>query len=467
MSRRGGVLLHPTGLPGRWGMGDVGPAARDFVRRLGAAGQRLWQILPLSPTDDTGSPYAGGSAFASDPLLISLDDLITDGLLGESELAVQEFASLCVGALDSCDPELQRRHRASLVRTAAQRFLETADLPEPRLGMEDWARFIAPRAGSTVEIELAVQALFDRQWDALRAAAAEANVGIVGDLPIFVGGDSADVHAHPHLFLLDENGDPSVVAGCPPDFFSPLGQRWGNPHYDWEAAQSEDFGWWRRRLLALLDRVDVVRVDHFRGFAAAWAIPVDAPDARVGTWSPAPGVELFDALRDSVESAGRLQDGRLPLIAEDLGVITPDVEALREQFELPGMKILQFGFDGNPDHPFLPPNYPERSVAYTGTHDNETTRGWYEGTDDLTRHHARVHLSVDGADIAWDCIRAVYRSRAETAIVPVQDLLDLGNEARFNTPGTAHGNWGWRMRPDALTDEHMQRLATLTTECAR
>jgi 4-alpha-glucanotransferase len=449
-------------------MGDVGPAARAFVTRLGAAGQRLWQILPLSPTDGTGSPYAGGSAFAADPLLISLDDLIDDGLLREDEPDVRAFLDAVAPCQGRVDPALQRGHKLALVRTAARRLLEGGVVPdEPSRGILDWAEFIAPRAGTSVDVEIAVQALFDRQWERLRTAAQEAGVAIIGDLPIFVGSDSADVAAHPELFLLDKEGRPDVVAGCPPDFFSPLGQRWGNPHYDWDAARAEDFRWWRARLLSLLERVDVVRVDHFRGFAAAWAIPVDAPDARTGEWSPAPGVELFTALQDSIERAGRLRDGRLPLIAEDLGLITPDVEALRDRFELPGMKILQFGFDGDPDHPFLPPNYPERCVAYTGTHDNETIRGWYEGADEATRHHARVHLSVDGSDIAWDCIGAVLHSKAETAIVPVQDLLNLGNEARFNTPGTAFGNWSWRMRDGALTDALLDRLATLTSDCGR
>jgi len=434
------------------------------VRRIGAAGQRLWQILPLSPTDGTGSPYAGGSAFASDPLLISLDDLLEDGLLTEDEPDVARFLAFCGGDIETQE---FRRRKGDLVRTAAARFLAAQALPDPRPGMQAWAEFVARRAGTSVEVELAVQALFDRQWDALRAAAADADVGIVGDLPIFVGADSADVRAHPELFLLDGGGAPSVVAGCPPDAFSPLGQRWGNPHYDWDAARAEGFAWWRRRLLSLLDRVDVVRVDHFRGFAAAWAIPVDAPDAREGTWSPAPGLELFTALRDAVADAGRLRDGRLPLIAEDLGVITPDVEELRDRFELPGMKILQFAFDGDPEHPFLPPNHPERCAAYTGTHDNETTRGWYAGADDMTRHHARVHLGSDGTDIAWDCIRAVFASKAETAIVPVQDVLDLGNEARLNTPGTAFGNWSWRMEPGALTDARLERLAHLTAETGR
>jgi len=445
----------------------VGPEARRFVRRIGAAGQRLWQILPLGPTDGTGSPYAGGSAFAADPLLISVDDLIEDGLLARDEPAVVALREACAGKEDHAVPALQRAAKTTLIRAAARRFLQTETLPDPGPDMTAWAEFIAPRAGSTVPIELAVQVLFDRQWARLRAAAAEADVAIVGDLPIFVGADSADVRAHPELFLLDDGGAPTVVAGCPPDFFSPDGQRWGNPHYDWDAARGEDFAWWRRRLSALLERVDVVRVDHFRGFAAAWAIPADASDARAGTWSPAPGVELFTALRDTVERAGRLRDGRLPLIAEDLGLITPDVEALRDRFDLPGMKILQFGFDGDPEHPFLPPNHVERCVAYTGTHDNETIRGWYEGADEDTRHHARVFLSSDGGDIAWDCIRAVLASRAETAVVPVQDVLDLGNEARFNTPGTAFGNWSWRMRDGALTDAHLERLATLTAEYGR
>ena len=316
--RRAGILLHPTCLPGPWGMGDVGPAARAFVRDLGDAGQRLWQILPLSPTDGTGSPYAGGSAFAADPLLVSLDDLLDDGLLTAAE--VGPFLADCeAGDPAHVDPALQRREKAKLVRIAARRLVESGGVPgEARPGILAWAEFIAPRAGTTVKIELAVQALFDRQWARLRRVAAEANVLIVGDLPIFVGGDSADVLAHPELFLLGKDGRPEVVAGCPPDFFSPLGQRWGNPHYDWDAARAEGFAWWRSRLVELLERVDIVRMDHFRGFAAAWAIPVGASDARTGSWSPGPGVEVFTALCEAVGAAGRLEDGRLPVIAEDL-----------------------------------------------------------------------------------------------------------------------------------------------------
>ena len=467
VTRRAGVLVHPTSLPGRWGAGDIGPQARRLVRRLGAAGQRLWQILPLTPTDGGGSPYAGGSAFAADPLLISLDDLIADGLLRADESPLVTFAEACRGMSDHTDPAVLRRHKPDIVRTAARRFLETETLPDVEPGILAWAEFIAPRAGSTVEIELAVQVLFDRQWAELRAVAAEAEVGIVGDLPIFVGGDSADVQAHPELFLLGDDGRPEVVAGCPPDMFSPLGQRWGNPHYDWGAMQEDGFSWWRRRMVELLKRVDVVRVDHFRGFAAAWTIPADAPDARMGEWVEAPGVALFEALKEAVDGAGRTSGGRLPLIAEDLGVITPDVEALRDRFELPGMKILQFAFDGDPEHPFLPPNYEESSVAYTGTHDNETFRGWYENTSDLARHHARVFFSSDGGDIAWDGIGAVMRSASETAIVPVQDVLGYGNEARFNTPGTVDGNWSWRLREGALTDEALGRLAAVTRESGR
>ena len=490
MSRASGVLLHPTSLPGPWGQGDLGPEARKFAAWLGSAGQRVWQVLPLTPVDGSGSPYNSPSAFAGSAGLVSIDDLVADGWLEPDDPELLAFSEACAeGSPERIEHGLIRARREPLVRKAARALVASRGTDRfPDLEFErftraesewlpDWARFYAaqqrsdgpcwewsaatPHDPALVAEEVAVQFLFDVQWRRLRAVAAEHGVQILGDLPIFVSAHSAAVWAHPELFLLGEDGRPEVVAGVPPDAFSPTGQMWGMPLYDWSRNEADGFGWWCARLQAQLRRVDLVRVDHFRGFEAAWQIPADAEDAREGAWEPGPGAVLFKAFQRTVEA------GRLPLIAEDLGVITPEVDALRDAFELPGMRILQFAFGGEPNHDYLPHTYPERCVVYPGTHDNDTALGWWNRIGPEERQRVEHYLGRAVTEPAWDLWRLAAESRAELAVVPAQDLLSLGEEARMNTPGLSDGNWAWRARPGAF-DEHLAgRLAEVTTRSRR
>lgn len=486
MSRASGVLLHPSSLPGPWGQGDLGPEARRFAAWLGSARQRVWQMLPLSPVDGSGSPYNSPSAFAGSAGLVSIDDLITDGWLGADDDDVAALRTLCATAdQDRIDHALIREHREPLVRRAARSVAEDASVAPALAAFRDrvagwlpaWARFFALKqqnGGSAfwewriseadpglVAEEEAVQFLFDQQWSRLKTAAREHGVLLVGDLPIFVSANSADLQGHPELFLLGEDGRPALVAGVPPDAFSPTGQMWGMPLYDWERNRADGYAWWCDRLTALLERVDLVRIDHFRGFEAAWHIPADADDARAGEWRPGSGPELFEAFQKALKSES------LPVIAEDLGVITPEVEALRDGFDLPGMRILQFAFGGDPNHGFLPHTYPERCVVYTGTHDNQTTHGWWAGIGDEERDRVASYLGRRVTDPAWDLWRLASDSRAELAVVPAQDLLSLGDDARMNTPGLSDGNWAWRARSGAFGGHLAGRLAEVTMRSRR
>ncbi len=481
--RCSGVLLHPTSLPGRWGAGDLGPEARRFLGWLESAGQRMWQFLPTTPAGAGGSPYSSPSAFAGNPMLISVDDLIEDGLLGdEPELAELEAADPA-----SVDFALLYRCREPLVRRAAERLLDRGPGPsfaafraEHAPWLVAWREFAAEKrargdapwwdwAGAPLaserdrSIEDAIQFLYFEQVARLRAEARRRNVLLVGDLPIFVAQDSADVRSWPSIFLLDEQGQPEFVAGVPPDAFSELGQLWGNPLYDWDALAEQDYAWWRLRVRFLLKQVDLVRIDHFRGFAAAWAVPAHAEDARSGSWTPGPGRALFEALRDE------LGTDDLPFIAEDLGIITPDVEALRDGLELPGMRILQFAFDGNPQNPYLPQQHTERSVVYTGTHDNDTVRGWWHHAPEWSRDALRRHVQrdVQDADVADTVLGIALRSPAALCITPIQDVLGLDGSARMNLPGTPDGNWRWRLDGGQLTTASSERLAALTREAQR
>ena len=307
--------------------------------------------------------------------------------------------------------------------------------------------------GESIRRQLFRQFIFFRQWESLHAHARELGIQIIGDIPIFIAHDSADVWSHPELFYLDKNGKPSVVAGVPPDYFSPTGQRWGNPLYRWRVHKADGYSWWLKRTRATLEIVDIVRLDHFRGFAAYWEVPGRAKTAEKGRWVRGPGKHFFQVLQDSL--------GSLPVIAEDLGVITPDVEEFRERFNLPGMKIMQFSFAGGPDDPFLPHNYPSKCVVYTGTHDNDTARGWYERVPEEERDFYRRYLDRSGDNVAWDLIRACWSSVAVLALAPIQDFLNLGNEARMNYPGNPSGNWAWRMPAEALDDELGQRIKEL------
>lgn len=464
--RSSGILLHPTSLPGAGGIGVLGSEARSWVDFLVSAGQRLWQVMPLGPTGYGDSPYQCFSAFAGNPYLIDLSELVAEGWLEEHDLA--PFAALPRDRVDF--GPLIGLKLAALTR-AAEAAAEAVDerfdefVAANADWLEDYARFMAikesvgggswsdwPSALRRREPSAMAQALADlqpavrrhklwqywffRQWQALRVYANERGVSIVGDVPIFVSLDSADTWANPELFHFDEPGKPSVVAGVPPDYFSSTGQRWGNPLYRWAAMRSDGFAWWIKRMRATLALVDIVRVDHFRGFAAYWEIPAGEPTAVKGRWVQAPGSELFAALSAAFPE--------LPVIAEDLGVITPDVEALRDGFGLPGMKVLQFAFGGGSDDPYLPHNYDKNCVVYSGTHDNDTTAAWYDKAPEVERDYVRRYLARGDDNIAWEFVRLALASVADTAIVPLQDVLGLGGESRMNTPGRAAGNWTWR-----------------------
>jgi 4-alpha-glucanotransferase len=496
--RASGVLLHPTSLPSPYGIGDLGPAAFAFANAIADAKQRLWQVLPLGPTGFGDSPYQLFSAFAGNPLLISLDVAIEEGLLDSADVGPRfadgdiNFAAVAAHRRGLWPRLLERfisRAPASM-RARFERFCgrEAGWLDDFALFMAlkdahggvawlDWDTDIASRDPGAVArwtTQLAreidqhrlTQFLFFEQWAALRAHAQARQVAILGDVPIFVAHDSADVWAHRDLFRLDEHGRPSVVAGVPPDYFSATGQLWGNPHYDWARHAATGYAWWIDRVRASLRMVDRIRLDHFRGFVAAWEVSGRATTAIDGVWQPGPGAALFDAMRDAL-------GGALPFIAENLGVITPEVEALRHRYDLPGMAILQFAFGTDPQaRDFRPHNYPRNLVVYTGTHDNDTTNGWWTGdaghstrsADDiaLERDYARRYLNVETEAMPWPVIRAALASVADTAIVPMQDVLGLGSEARINQPGSGAGNWRWRMRPDHIASPALARLATLT-----
>ncbi len=487
MSRAGGILLHPTSLPGRFGIGDIGPAAHSFVDFLAESGQVYWQVLPLGPTGYGDSPYQSFSAFGGNPLLISPQALVAAGLLPAAELdAVPAFAADRVeygrviehkrGLLERSFALFGARAAPSL-RGALDAFAE-----ENKEWLDDFALFMAlkdahggapwptwprelarrdPRAMATwrtkhdtaVRLHTFAQFLFFRQWAALKEYAARRGIRIIGDAPIFVAHDSADCWSHPEFFHLAPDGSPTLVAGVPPDYFSETGQLWGNPLYRWDVLARTGYTWWKQRLRMALRLVDLLRLDHFRGFAAYWAIPGDAPTAETGEWLPGPGAALFDALRSDL--------GALPIIAEDLGVITPDVDALRERYGLPGMRVLQFAFGGDARSRDLPHNYERACVVYTGTHDNDTTAGWLATAPLKERTHALTYLASSGRDPVWDLIRLAYASVADTAIVPLQDLLGLGSAARMNRPGRADGNWTWRFREEVLTDDLRERLRAL------
>lgn len=484
--RRAGVLLHPTSLPGHFAAGDLGPAADAFVARLAEAGIAVWQVLPLGPTGLGDSPYGALSAFAGNPVLISPELLVEDGLLDPGELGAPAPPA------DHADFAVARRTKAALLRIAFERFEARrapalteeseawAAAPERRW-LDDWALFAALRSvhdgacwqdwpeglrrRAPEELERArrelaphlrfhafLQFLFDRQWLRLRSVANARGVALFGDLPIYLSPDSADVWAAPEEFELDAEGRSTAVAGVPPDYFSADGQLWGNPLYRWSRMAEEGFAWWVERIRANLRWFDLLRLDHFRGFAAYWEVPAGAETARDGRWVDGPGARLFEALAAAL--------GPLPLVAEDLGVITDDVIALRRAFDLPGMAILQFGFE-DPQSLFQPHRLRPHSVVYTGTHDNDTTPGWFAATSDATRARVIDYLGCAPADAPWAVVRAALTSVAELAVVPMQDLLGLASEARLNTPGVAAGNWSWRLREGLFDEALAARLRRL------
>jgi 4-alpha-glucanotransferase len=445
------VLLHVVSLPGGQGIGDMGPEGYRFVDWLASAGQQLWQILPLGPTGYGDSPYASRSAFAGNPDLISLERLADDGLLAQDKLA----NDLPAGQVDYANVH---RLKQWALGEAFQHFQRGPEYDAfcQRAGywLEDYVRVEAGGDARKADFLRFTQFEFDRQWSALKQAANERRVRIVGDVPIFVADGSVDVRAHPELFHLDDAGRPTHVAGVPPDLFSETGQRWGNPLYNWEAMAADGYRWWRDRLRRMLELVDVVRIDHFRGFAAYWSVPASEDTAVHGEWRQGPGTRLFDEI-------GR-ELGELPIVVEDLGLITSDVLDLRDTLGYPGMKVLQFAFDGKPDNPYLPHNYHHEAMVYTGTHDNDTTLGWYQQLPESDRHAVRQYLGTDGSDIAWDLIDLASGSVARMAVFPAQDLLSLGNDARFNFPGKADGNWSWRLLPGQLDEATAARLREMT-----
>jgi 4-alpha-glucanotransferase len=485
--RSAGILLHPTSLPSVCGIGDLGPAAYAWVDALARARQSWWQVLPLGPTGYGDSPYAAFSAFAGNPNLISPELLVREGLLSNDDFAAGHWPADHVeygpviaykAALTAQAWDHFRAGRNKALGTAFEEFcLQEADW------LEDFALFMAlkeahggvswhewpedlvfrkPAALQQARRELAEQVqlhcfrqfLFYRQWCALRQYAHQRNVRLIGDVPIFVADDSADVWTHPELFVLTPQRRPAVVAGVPPDYFSPTGQLWGNPLYNWEAHQRSGYAWWTARLRAALRQVDRIRLDHFRGFEAYWEVPAGQTTAEKGRWVKGPGADFFGVLRDQL--------GELPLIAEDLGVITPEVRQLRLQFDLPGMRILQFAFGGAFERRFLPHRHERNTVVYTGTHDNDTTHGWHQTLTADERRFLRCYAPSTDNDIAWDLIRLAWMSVADYAITPLQDVLSLGSEARMNRPGQPWGNWRWRFRADMLTEARIDRLAELT-----
>jgi 4-alpha-glucanotransferase len=477
--RAAGVLLHVTSLPSPYGIGDVGPGALAWVDRLHEAGQTWWQALPLGPTGYGNSPYQSLSSFAGNGLLISPDGLIEDGLLRASDCQGHAFSATAIdydvvipfkhGLLETVwsnfssgvRPDLQlafaqfchdQAHwlddyalfRALKGRYNNAYYLEwPAELVQRKVAALAQARRDLARQIDQVRL---AQFVLLRQGERLKAHARARGVRLIGDLPFFVAPDSSDVWANPELFLLDQQHRPRFVAGVPPDYFSAQGQLWGNPMYDWDALCRTGYRWYIDRVRALLAHVDVIRLDHFRAFAAAWHIPAGAETAQAGHWLPGPGAELFSALQREL--------GTLPFIAEDLGLITPDVGALRDQFDVPGTRVLQFAFDGAADNPHLPHNYVPNTVVYTGTHDNATTRGWFAELPDSQRQHLWTSLQRLGGgsdEAAWALIRLAWSSVAALAMAPLQDVLNLGAEARMNVPGRAAGNWRWRCTDDMLS----------------
>lgn len=496
--RAAGVLLHPTSLPSKFGIGDFGTEAFEFVDFLVKSKQTYWQVLPLGQTGYGDSPYQCFSAFAGNIFMISPEKLVEDGFLSDDDLVdVPDFSETKVdfgGVID---------YKMPLLEKAFEKFRKTSDLKlveafhlfcdENAFWLEDYALFRAIKLAQSqvswqewdeglklretealaeAKIELDMEAfaqkfyqfVFFKQWQAVKKYANKNGVKIIGDIPIFVALDSADVWCNPMQFKLNEDGSPKTVAGVPPDYFSKTGQLWGNPIYNWDAMRAEGFKWWVDRVRHTLKLVDVVRVDHFRGFAASWEVPGGDKTAERGQWVNVPGKDLFNTLRWVF--------GDLPILAEDLGVITPDVEELRDGFGFPGMRILQFAWGGDTKNIDLPHNYIQNCCVYTGTHDNDTTVGWFESEAgkgssrdeeqiEKERNFCLNYLRSDGKEIHWDFIRAVLASVANTAIVPMQDLLGLGNDARMNLPASTSGNWQWRCKKAEISDEIAERLSDL------
>jgi 4-alpha-glucanotransferase len=498
--RSSGILLHISSLPSRFGIGDLGREAYSFAELLAGTGQRLWQILPLGPTGYVNSPYQCLSAFAGNPLFLSLDKLAEEGLLEDAELE-----NAPVFPRESVDYGAVIKFKMPLLRKSFERFRRKASGEEQRQfelfchrnasWLESYALFMAlkdahsltawntweegltrreapiierwkERLSSDIEYHQYLQYQFFRQWCELKTYCNGLGIRFIGDMPLFVALDSAEVWSHPEMFHLDESGKPTVVAGVPPDYFSKTGQLWGNPTYRWDVMAKDGYSWWVQRFRVLYQLVDIVKIDHFRGLEKHWEVPYGMTTAIHGRWVSGPGAAFFNALQQGL--------GAMPIIVEDLGTITPEVEALRETFGFPGMRVLQFAFDGDPKNIHLPHNYPRNCVVYTGTHDNNTIVGWFKGEDvEYTTQSkeerkrevqfALRYLGTQGHEINWDFIRLALMSVADVAIIPLQDVVGLGGEARMNVPGRAEGNWRWRFTFDAVSDEIKRRLKELTT----
>lgn len=511
--RASGILLHPTSIPTRFGIGDLGPRATEFIDWLSDAGQQYWQVLPLCPTDTGDSPYQSPSSFAGNPLLISPELLAADGLLTDHELSLaalpeiefqsrvdfsavaakkQRMFDSAIRALrtrSASDP-LQREfsefceQHANWVESHAK-FMAQRDANQNR-PWQQWTEFVSepnravkPEVGERFVFALVLQFFFVRQWHRLRDYARRRGIQIIGDIPIYVSHDSVDVWANRPLFQLDEQGNPTRVAGVPPDYFAASGQLWNNPLYDWDAMERDGYRWWIHRLRVALEFVDLIRLDHFRGFEAYWSVPAGEATAINGEWVPGPRGKLLNALRDAFRhppsASGEMGEATAtaPIIAEDLGMITDQVHALRKEFHLPGMKVLQFLLPGEAWDHTHPADFEANSVAYTGTHDNDTTLGWFRSSiltrpDQLDR--LRHYTRCDEGNIAWEFIELAWKSGSNLAVAPLQDVLSLGTEARMNTPGTSGpeiNNWRWKYVPGMLTSEIQQRLARLTGESGR
>jgi 4-alpha-glucanotransferase len=482
--RASGLILHPTSLPGKYGIGDLGSEAFQWIDFLVESGIRLWQVLPLGPTGYGDSPYQCFSAFAGNPYIISPEKMLEEGFLDAEDLSDQpdfpsdqvDFGALIPWKLRLLDRAYKRFETTagSKIKKSLSAFQEeqSAWLPDFALFMAlkeahngaPWSTWEAPLrdrhpqplALAKQKYDVAIQGqifrqfVFFSQWSQLKQYANDHGIKIIGDVPIFVAHDSADVWAHPELFYMDQTGNPTFVAGVPPDYFSPTGQLWGNPLYRWDVHARDGYSWWIARLKAVLQLVDIIRLDHFRGFAGYWEVPAGMPTAEKGRWVSGPAADFFNHIQQAL--------GDLPLIAEDLGEITPDVIELREQFQLPGMKVLQFAFLTNATDQFMPHNYTHNCVAYTGTHDNDTSLGWYHSIPEDERDFLRRYLGRDEHNIVWEMMRTVWSSVAMFAIAPMQDVLNLGSQARMNFPGRPSGNWSWRMPADALSEHLKDRL---------
>lgn len=493
MARASGILLHPTSLPSPFGIGDLGESAYRFVDFLAEAEQQLWQVLPLGPTGFGDSPYQCFSAFAGNPLLISPTLLAQEGWLPQAFLErVPRFPETRVdyGAVIPFKQTLLRAAHEHFQQHAAAEHCHAfeAFCEQEKAWLEDYALFMAlkeahdgdpwniweddlvqrkpaalaraqRRLRDAIQKHKFAQFVFFRQWEALKAYAHAKGVRLVGDIPIFVAFDSADAWAHRELFTIDEKGNLLFIAGVPPDYFSPTGQRWGNPLYRWDVMAQQGYRWWIERCRMAFRLFDLVRIDHFRGFEAYWEVPADEPTAINGRWVKGPGLAFFQALREAL--------GELPIIAEDLGVITDEVRALRDALGFPGMRVLHFAFVADASSDFLPHNYVRNTVAYAGTHDNDTTVGWFEKLDPETRARVLDYTGTDGSAIHWDVIRLLMMSVADTVILTLQDVLGLGSEARMNFPGRAEGNWQWRFTWAQLTPEIVARLRKMTRTYGR